>query len=100
MFDLDKNILKDGEPCNHPGCLNHVSHPCEGCGRIAGKIIGENYMFNEEERKKELIEITYLLSFFKDRYEKAIDLIISQEKSMIEQAKKEAREEMKKELGI
>jgi len=50
-------------------------------------------MFNEEERKKELIEITYLLSFFKDRYEKAIDLIISQEKSMIEQAKKEVREE-------
>lgn len=27
---------KDGEPCKHPGCLNHVTHPCEGCGRIAG----------------------------------------------------------------
>ena len=26
-----------GEPFEHPGCLNHVSHPCEGCGRIAGK---------------------------------------------------------------
>lgn len=28
---------KNGEPCKHPGCLNHVSHPCEGCGRIAGR---------------------------------------------------------------
>lgn len=27
----------DGEPCNHKGCLSHISHPCEGCGRIAGK---------------------------------------------------------------
>lgn len=25
-----------GEPCSHHGCLNHISHPCEGCGRIAG----------------------------------------------------------------
>lgn len=23
-------------PCSHKGCLNHLSHPCEGCGRIAG----------------------------------------------------------------
>jgi len=30
-------IVAEGEPCGHPGCLNHVSHPCEGCGRIAGK---------------------------------------------------------------
>lgn len=29
--------LKPGEPCHHPGCLNHISHPCEGCGRIAGQ---------------------------------------------------------------
>lgn len=28
--------LRDGEPCNHRGCLSHISHPCEGCGRIAG----------------------------------------------------------------
>ena len=30
--------LKDGEPCEHRGCLNHISHPCEGCGRIAGNL--------------------------------------------------------------
>jgi hypothetical protein len=29
--------MRDGEPCSHRGCLNHISHPCEGCGRIAGK---------------------------------------------------------------
>lgn len=31
--------LKDGEPCYHPGCLSHVTHPCEGCGRIAGRRV-------------------------------------------------------------
>lgn len=34
-----KLSLRDGEPCSHPGCLNHVSHPCEGCGRVAGKCV-------------------------------------------------------------
>lgn len=29
--------LKPGEPCDHPGCLQHRTHPCEGCGRIAGR---------------------------------------------------------------
>lgn len=29
--------LRDGEPCGHPGCLSRVSHPCEGCGRVAGR---------------------------------------------------------------
>jgi len=29
--------LRDGEPCSHRGCLNHVTHPCEGCGRVAGR---------------------------------------------------------------
>ncbi len=27
----------DGEPCDHPGCLSHITHPCEGCRRIAGQ---------------------------------------------------------------
>ena len=26
----------NGQPCNHKGCLSHISHPCEGCGRIGG----------------------------------------------------------------
>lgn len=32
----DRTQLPDGVPCSHRGCLHHVSHPCEGCGRIAG----------------------------------------------------------------
>ena len=27
---------KNGEPCKHRGCLNHITHPCEGCGRVGG----------------------------------------------------------------
>lgn len=30
-------VYEDGQPCNHKGCLNHITHPCEGCGRIAGQ---------------------------------------------------------------
>ena len=32
-------LLREGEPCAHPGCLSHLSHPCEGCGRIAGRYV-------------------------------------------------------------
>ena len=35
--------LKDGIPCGHPGCLHHVSHPCEGCGRITGRVVIEEW---------------------------------------------------------
>lgn len=44
MWRAEKRIeakanLRDGEPCGHPGCLSHVSHPCEGCGRVAGQRV-------------------------------------------------------------
>jgi hypothetical protein len=29
--------ILDGEPCGHKGCLQHLSHPCEGCGKIQGE---------------------------------------------------------------
>jgi hypothetical protein len=32
-----RQALRPDQPCAHPGCLSHVSHPCEGCGRTAGK---------------------------------------------------------------
>ncbi len=32
-----------GQPCNHNGCLSHVTHPCEGCGRKQG--IGNVYYY-------------------------------------------------------
>lgn len=28
--------IEDGQPCDHPGCLSHLTHPCEGCGRVGG----------------------------------------------------------------
>ena len=33
-------LYKDGEPCPHAGCLHHMSHPCEGCGRVGGISTG------------------------------------------------------------
>jgi hypothetical protein len=35
----DGAIWKDGIPCKHPGCLSHITHPCEGCGRIGGRYL-------------------------------------------------------------
>ena len=32
-----RGTIPDGVACGRPGCLHHVSHPCEGCGRIAGR---------------------------------------------------------------
>lgn len=30
-----KNLkLREGEPCKHIGCASHITHPCEGCGRV------------------------------------------------------------------
>lgn len=31
-----KVIYEQGQPCQHSGCLHHITHPCEGCGRILG----------------------------------------------------------------
>jgi len=32
------HALEPDEPCGHPGCLSHITHPCEGCGRVAGHL--------------------------------------------------------------
>ena len=29
---IKKRKLRNGEPCKHPGCLSHITHPCEKCG--------------------------------------------------------------------
>lgn len=36
-WDKAAEVLPDGVPCGHPGCLSHVTHPCEGCGGIGGR---------------------------------------------------------------
>jgi hypothetical protein len=40
--------LRDGEPCSHPGCLKHVTHPCEGCGRVGGRTACQHERLNED----------------------------------------------------
>lgn len=35
--EFDRKQISNGKSCGHPGCLNHVTHPCEFCGRIAGQ---------------------------------------------------------------
>ena len=32
---------EDGVSCDHYGCLSRISHPCKGCGRIAGQAMGK-----------------------------------------------------------
>jgi hypothetical protein len=49
-----------GEPCFHPSCLSHISHPCEGCGRIAGwppEYIGLSLGTAYELQRKNLVPI-------------------------------------------
>ena len=55
-----KYKYKDGISCNHKDCLNHVTHPCECCGRIGGKTIElDPYHFHEAiDRVEMLREIT------------------------------------------
>jgi hypothetical protein len=40
-FGQKRRAYRDGEPCNHPGCLRHLSRPCDGCGRIGGRYMNE-----------------------------------------------------------
>jgi len=49
------NNMREGEPCSHQGCLNHISHPCEGCGRIGGRYI----LYFAIESYKYGLSITY-----------------------------------------
>jgi hypothetical protein len=32
--ELENVLYKDGQPCSRKGCAQHVSHPCEECGRF------------------------------------------------------------------
>jgi hypothetical protein len=42
--------MLDGVPRKHLGCLSHITHPCEGCGRIGGvsKIVKEGLSVREK----------------------------------------------------
>jgi hypothetical protein len=43
-----RQLLRDGVPCSHPGCLKHVTHPCEGCGRVGGRRECQHERLNED----------------------------------------------------
>ena len=87
----DREILyQDRQPCDHPGCLNHITHPCEGCGRVAGHgivykpwidkispIEKKNWVnINEyqkaEELKREMREVTAKLNELVDLVNKRL----------------------------
>jgi len=37
IIEKERSGYKDGEPCGHIGCAKHITHPCEGCGRIGSR---------------------------------------------------------------
>lgn len=45
-----KIISAHQKPCSHKGCYNHVSHPCESCGRQSGR----RPIFSEIEKELRL----------------------------------------------
>lgn len=32
--DFSVAVYPNGVECGHVGCRNHITHPCEGCGRV------------------------------------------------------------------
>lgn len=57
LYDLNhvaqaQRKLERGEPCRHPGCLSHVSHPCESCGRVGGTITLDEALAIEANNKR------------------------------------------------
>ena len=47
-FEITIEYYKDGEPCNHKGCINHITHPCENCGRKGARGEYMNKLTPEE----------------------------------------------------
>lgn len=69
---IEPKTWPKGEPCDHPGCLNHVTHPCEGCGRIAGgtripKGNGGSAPSNPKKKKKLRLKKGWLLAKMKKK---------------------------------
>lgn len=48
---------KDGRPCSHSGCLHHISHPCEGCGRVGGVFPKDLPVFDWKELHKKDVKL-------------------------------------------
>lgn len=88
-----KAALRKGEPCSHPGCLSHTTHPCEGCGRVAGGYISagipdpresvqefaldmeRKLMLNDHKGGWENCTLSYLMALLEDEV-RELDLLI------------------------
>jgi hypothetical protein len=70
--EYNKKHFEDEKPCNHPGCLSHVSHQCEGCDRIASK-----YPTMTPERLAEILKETlYWVSWPDSAYKLLADELL------------------------
>lgn len=53
---------RDGVPCDHKGCLSHITQRCEGCGRLGG--ISGNVEQANKNRLKEINKIVQAAELF------------------------------------
>ena len=60
LFTTEKKLasLNPGEPCGHPGCLSHVTHPCESCGRVGGspRFAQGGFLPRQDDKKRVLLD--------------------------------------------
>lgn len=63
-------------PCKHPGCRNHITHPCEGCGRRAGlapwSVLYEIVSTDVKEMAAEIERLTCFIQFLAKHYDEGI----------------------------
>jgi hypothetical protein len=60
-YDNMEILRRDGGHCGHRGCLAHITHPCEGCGRIGGR--GEIRLYLPSPAIKSQPEMPDLVTF-------------------------------------
>jgi len=57
--DSEKLVtIRDGEPCLHPGCLQHITHPCEVCHRVGGRGVAVYDIALERRKWKRKLQHT------------------------------------------
>ncbi len=46
---------EDGQPCKHPGCVNHITHACEYCHRTGAAGVGFviSYQLQSSQKDKD-----------------------------------------------
>lgn len=80
VYEFGDKELKDGEPCHHRGCLSHITHPCEGCGRIAGGRLVHIELYNKMEQERSALkarceELEQEVAMHKESFSGAISVV-------------------------